>query len=216
MKKYIYCTFLILQSSVAVLSQSVRNKKVPTLYWSFQMPFQNCSNVVLNMDLVFVNCYDKPSNQAFQYAISNKTGNIIWQSNIPEQLSEPNTDEVSAYYGSKNNKVIALNKKSGKEIWRFDKIKGPVCSAPAISGNLLFFGTHDKEWCVVDTKNGKAIESKTMKSGICCSPSSNEKYVFFTDWGGKLHRQTTQNLTDSIIYQTFASSHVAPLIIDYD
>lgn len=188
-------------------------KKAPKLLWTFEMPYQNCSNVIIADNNLLVNCYDNQIKKGFQYAVDKKAGKQIWSQNIPEQLSTPTIKSKIAYYGSKDNKVLALNINNGFEIWRFVDISGPVCLSPSIGNNQLFFGTHSKEWCIVNSKDGKLIKKDNLQNGVCCFPSMDNENVYFTDWDGKLHKQSVLTLDDSVIYQTTMSSHVAPTIV---
>lgn len=210
MKIYFLTIIFLIQISTIGFSQSER--KSPMLLWNYKMPYLSCSNVVVSHNKLYVNCFDKESKRGMQYAIDKNNGNVIWESHIDEQLSAPLINRNYAYFGSKNNKVIALDTSTGKEIWQFNDITGAVCFPPALINNRLYFGTHTNEWCIINPNDGKVVEINKIGNGICCRPTTNNQSVFYTDWDGKLHRFNTITLTDSVIYKTNASSHVAPEI----
>jgi len=137
---------------------------------------------------------------------------VIWERQIEEQLSTPLVSGNLAFYGSKNNKVIALNAQNGQESWQFSNISGAVCTPPVLVNDQLYFGTHTKEWCSINATTGKLILNHKIGNGICCEPTLDKKSVFYTDWDGKLHRFNTTHSTDSVIYRTTTSSHVAPVV----
>ena len=187
---------------------------IPQQKWEFEMPANNCSDPIIIGDILLVNAYDNENKKGYQFALDKNTGKQIWRNNISEQLSTPTVKGNITLYGSKSNMTIALDLKNGNEIWRYTDISGMTCVAPAIIDNRAYFGTHGKEWCIVDINNGSLIKKQTVENGICCFPSWDNKHVYFTDWSGNLHKQNIFSLTDSIIYRTDKSSHVAPTIIN--
>jgi outer membrane protein assembly factor BamB len=186
----------------------------PQQKWEFEMPAHSCSSPLIIGDIILVNSYDKENNKGYQFALDKTTGKQIWRNNTPEQLSTPTVTGDKALYGSKNNLTIALNVKTGSEIWRYTDISDMTCTPPAIVNDRACFGNHGGEWCIVDVSNGNLIKKQMIGSGICCFPSWNNKYVYFTDWAGNLHKQDIFSLTDTVIYRTDKSSHVAPTIIN--
>ena len=188
---------------------------LPQQKWEFEMPANNCSDPIIIGDKILVNAYDKENNKGYQFALDKNTGKQIWHNTIPEQLSTPTVKGDRVLCGSKSNMTIALDLKTGNEIWRYTDISGMTCVAPAIIDDKAFFGTHGGEWCIVDIDNGSLIKKQPLETGICCFPSWDNRHVYFTDWAGNLHQQDSFSLTEtSIIYQSGKSSHVAPTIID--
>ena len=188
---------------------------IPKQKWEFEMPANNCSDPIIIGDIILVNAYNKENNKGWQFALDKNTGKEIWRNDISEQLSTPTVKGDKALYGSKSNMTIALNLKTGKEIWRYTDISGMTCVAPAIIDDRVYFGNHGKEWCIVDIHNGSLIKKQMVEAGICCFPSWDNKYVYFTDWAGNLHKQDIFSLTETfIMYRTDKSSHVAPTIIN--
>lgn len=184
----------------------------PQQKWEFEMSATNCSEPIIVGDKILVNAYDKENNKGYQFALDKNTGKQIWRNNIPEQLSTPTVTGNKLLYGSKSKLTIALDLNNGNEIWRYTDISGMTCFAPAIVNGRAYFGTHGKEWCIVDINTGSLIKKQTNENGICCSPSWDDKHVYFTDWDGNLHKQDIFSLTDTVIYRTDKSSHVAPTI----
>jgi outer membrane protein assembly factor BamB len=187
---------------------------MPQQKWEFEMPAKNCSGTIIIGDKILVNAYDKENNKGYQFALDKNTGKLIWRNNIPEQLSTPTVKGDIAICGSKSKLTIALDVNTGNEIWRYTDLSGMTCSPPAIIDDKAYFGNHGKEWCIVDIQTGNLIKKQMVEKGICCFPSWDNKHVYFTDWAGNLHQQDIFSLTDSIIYRTDKSSHVAPTIID--
>jgi outer membrane protein assembly factor BamB len=183
--------------------------------WKFQMPYGGTTPTVCE-DKVFVGCYgtdeNSKSQRGCQYALDKLTGKVIWQKQINEQLSSPAIYKGTAFYGSKKNKVLALDIHDGNQLWLYDDLKGPVCSSPVPVGNKLFFGTHGKEWCVLDCQNGSLIKKLNLNNGICCYPSYDKDKIYFVDWDGKLHAFGIKMLNDSVLYQSGKGVHIAPTL----
>jgi outer membrane protein assembly factor BamB len=185
--------------------------------WKFQMPYEGTALTVCE-DKVFVGCYgydaNSKSQQGCQYALDKLTGKIIWQKQINEQLSSPAIYKGVAFYGSKKNKVIALDIHDGNNLWHYDDLKGPVCSPPVPVDNKLFFGNHGKEWCVLDCRDGHLIKKLNTNNGICCYPSYDQDKIYFVEWDGKLHSFDVETLTDTVFYQFDGSGKTAPNMND--
>ena len=192
-------------------------KEFHKVKWKFQMPYKGTAPTICQ-DKVFVGCYGADANskswQGFQYALDKFTGKIIWQKQINEQLSSPAIYKGIAFYGSKKNRVIALDIQDGNQIWSYDDLKGPVCSPPVPVDNKLFFGNHGKEWCVLDYRDGRLIKKLDLNSGMCCYPSYEKDKIYFVEWDGKIHAFDATTLNDSVLYQFDRGNDTAPNMND--
>ena len=190
-------------------------QSLPTIIWKYPLPSKAISLTIAN-DCIFTGCYDynkeNETEKGYQFALDKKTGNPVWIKEINEQLSSPILYKGIAFYGSKKNKVIALRSDNGNLLWSYNDLRGPVCPPPVIVNNKIFFGTHSKEWCVLERQTGQVITKRYIDNGICCYPSYDQDKIYFVDWGGNLHAFTIENLKDSILYKSNKGAHIAPTL----
>ena len=76
------------------------------------------------------------------YAMNAETGSLYWKYPtdipIPSRITEPPcVGEDLIYFGSGDGKLMAVRKKDGVLVWTF-ATKGPISSAPVLSGDTLF------------------------------------------------------------------------------
>ncbi len=72
--------------------------------------------------------------------------------------------------GSRDRKVYALDRKTGKEKWSF-VTEGMVDSSPVVVGNRVYVGclSSGAEFYVLDLASGRKVQELTMDSAVCGS-----------------------------------------------
>jgi outer membrane protein assembly factor BamB len=96
-------------------------------------------------------------------SVSLKTGNVDWKlAGDDEKLplgsinASPAVTEEAVFLGAQENKVVRVDRKSGKVDWVFP-VRGAVESSPVLVGDRLFFGASDGVVYGVDAKTGKEV-----------------------------------------------------------
>ena len=142
------------------------------------------------------------SRDGYLYALSAKSGKEIWKYKMGEDLknkdyqdywdyylSSPNIYNGNIYVGSGDGFLYAFNCDTKKNIWKFNA-NSRIRSTPAISGQLVVFGTMDGHLIAVDIKNGMrkwtfAVDGASFhfddrsndRTSIFCSPSISDGIV---------------------------------------
>ncbi|WP_111594086.1 outer membrane protein assembly factor BamB family protein [Chitinophaga dinghuensis] len=71
-------------------------------------------------------------------------------------LSSPATDSAHVFFGSSDSCIYAVNRKSGKQVWKY-KTNGPVHGGVAYSNNMVVVGSWDTNVYALDAVSGKLI-----------------------------------------------------------
>jgi outer membrane protein assembly factor BamB len=107
-------------------------------------------------------------------AINWKKGEILWHFEAPRAkqpfyASAAVTDNL-VITGSRDKRVYALDRKSGKETWSF-AAKKKVDSSPVVAGRRVYVGSSDGNLYVLDLASGSALKSFALGKDITASPA---------------------------------------------
>jgi glucose dehydrogenase len=138
-----------------------------------------CQNVSTKANSVNTNAQDWPnygndfSSQRFSTANQINTNNVknltlAWQHNsgvVASFQTTPIVQDGKMYFSLPFNHVVALNAKTGKELWRYkhDRRKdwkmccGPQNRGVAVSDGKVYIGTVDARLIALDANNGKKL-----------------------------------------------------------
>ena len=79
----------------------------------------------------------------------------------------------TVYVGSDDNKLYAINGKSGVKLWEFET-GGDVCSSPAIgSDGTVYVGSYDKKLYAINGKSGVKLWEFETGGGVPPPPPSD-------------------------------------------
>ena len=139
------------------------------------------------------------------YKINN--GNLLWKRDLtPDEEDEGHIPggiaygEGRIYISTGFAEAIALDSKTGKEIWRV-KISSPARAAPTIRGGRIFILTVDNRFFALNAKTGKKLWSYTEASesssllgsaspavgeGVVIVPFTNGNLIAFKVENGRL------------------------------
>ena len=71
--------------------------------------------------------------------------------------------------GSQDKSVYALDRKTGKQMWKFPT-RGRVESSPVVAGNRAYFGSSDGNLYVVDLASGAEVQKYRLGGDVKASP----------------------------------------------
>lgn len=91
------------------------------------------------------------------------------QSEYDYQTSAATVAGGTVYVGSADNKLYAIDEKSGQEKWHFET-KGIVRSIPAVAGGRVFIGSYDHNVYAVDAATGTLRWKFDAKQAVVSSP----------------------------------------------
>jgi len=104
----------------------------------------------------------------------NTKGKLQWQLKAGASvLGSPLVDGNVVYIGSSDNYYRAINLMTGKELWNFNGLTGPVVSQPVIHQNTLLFGAWDKHLYALNKQTGELLWKWSNGSSVInYSPAS--------------------------------------------
>lgn len=106
-----------------------------------------------------------------------KKGSILWtfaaKSRQQPFFSSPAATSKLVVVGSRDKHVYALERETGKMLWRF-QTRNKVDSSPVIVGERVFVGSHDGNLYVLDLDKGAELQRFHLGSGIPASPAVAE------------------------------------------
>ncbi len=107
-------------------------------------------------------------------AINWKKGDIVWRFEAPRAkqpfyASAAATDDL-IIVGSRDKRVYALHRKSGKEAWSFST-KRKVDSSPVVAGRRVYVGSSDGNLYVLDLADGTERQHFALGRDITAAPA---------------------------------------------
>ena len=160
------------------------------------------------------------------YALDSKTGKLVWKKFLDAEVihSSPAFYKGMVFIGTEGSgrsnvlpsHLFALDVETGNVIWKFqvDFISGKanlVHGTPAISNDVVYFGSENGYFYALAYDNGKLILKKKISSGdkflvgVSAPPTLSEGKIFVTTWEGKLF--SLEQKTGEIAWQkTFDES----------
>ncbi len=126
---------------------------------------------------------ERLSDKGWAYAVLVE-GKILWQKDLPDMAIQPTIYlpvEGVIIYTIKTGEIVALDTKSGDEVWQAKAGKGFMSPVYLISG----FGaakvagvTKDGQFFVRDAKTGKEILGKKVEDGFSASPVVDDDTIY--------------------------------------
>jgi outer membrane protein assembly factor BamB len=103
-----------------------------------------------------------------------KKGEVLWRFEAPKAkqpfyASTAATDNL-VIVGSRDKRVYALNRKSGKQAWSF-ATKKKVDSSPVVAGQRVFVGSSDGNLYVLDLASGSELKRIPLDKEITAAPA---------------------------------------------
>ena len=87
----------------------------------------------------------------------------------PFYASAALTDKL-AVTGSRDKRVYALDRATGKEAWSF-ATDGKVDSSPVVAGGRVYVGSHDGNLYVLELASGKEVQRVKLDGPVSASPA---------------------------------------------
>jgi len=115
-----------------------------------------------------------------------KKGKYLWQTRAGLLASEPVLDDGSVFVAARLKHVDRYDMLDGKRIWRFD-LDSQIHTTPAISGNILAFGSDSGTIYGLKKSSGEKIWQQKLDSPIFASPVIAGDRVFFASLHGTIY-----------------------------
>jgi outer membrane protein assembly factor BamB len=77
--------------------------------------------------------------------------------------------ETLVIFGCDNDRVYALRRDTGREVWQF-KTQGMVESSPVVVDHTVYFGSRDRHVYAVDMESGHEVGKWQADSWITADP----------------------------------------------
>jgi outer membrane protein assembly factor BamB len=85
-------------------------------------------------------------------------------------LTSPAVDEARVYFGSRDRRLRAVDRLSGKPVWQF-KTGGRVESSPLVFDDAVVFGSNDGRLYAVDKQDGREIWRLDLGENLATAPA---------------------------------------------
>lgn len=123
-------------------------------------------------------------------AVNWKKGEVLWRFEAPRAkqpfyASAAATDKL-IIIGSRDKRVYALDRKTGKEVWNF-ATKKKVDSSPVVAGPRVFVGSADGELYVLDLASGSERKRFALGKEITASPAIGENSLVIGTMDGVVY-----------------------------
>jgi outer membrane protein assembly factor BamB len=172
------------------------------LLWKFKTAGEVSSSPAVEDDTV----YFLGGDGAF-YALDLKTGQQKWKyqagQDLPFEavkgdprtwdyfLSSPVLVDDGVFFGSGDGNLYALNRKTGKLMWKF-RTDGRVRASPAADGGVLYVGSFDRQFYAIESQTGNLKWRVQVGGPIQSSPAVGDGLVYFGARDGYLHAVDAQ------------------------
>jgi len=134
--------------------------------WNLALPGQAAATAAVAGDFAY---FGTMTNDVV--AVNLKAKKLGWQF-TPERRAQPFYSSAAVtdsliLAGSRDKKVYALDRKTGKEVWSFGT-EGMVDASPVVIGDRVYVGCQSNtgEFYVLDLKTGKKLQEVTLDSAI--------------------------------------------------
>jgi outer membrane protein assembly factor BamB len=97
---------------------------------------------------------------AFFYALNANTGTLVWKFDAEQSwvMASANLQGNTVFFSTSDSySFIAVNKQSGKELYRI-KANGYIYNKPAIANNVVYFGDFTGQLFAIDITRGKQLD----------------------------------------------------------
>jgi outer membrane protein assembly factor BamB len=136
-------------------------------------------------------------------SIDPKTGKILNSKHTPYNFKSASTPVIIDEYlivGTGDKGLVAFNKTSFEEVWRFET--GPalfmtipyarpvvrsVDTSPVISGDVVYFGASDGWFYGLDSRTGKEFWKIELGAPVFTSPAVSGNMIFIADFSGNIY-----------------------------
>jgi outer membrane protein assembly factor BamB len=94
----------------------------------------------------------------------------VYEDDDAQFLTCPSVDEARVYVGSRDKHVHAVDRLSGKPVWKF-KTGGRVESAPLVFEDAVVFGSHDGRLYALNKSDGREIWRLDLGENLTNAPA---------------------------------------------
>ena len=111
----------------------------------------------------------------------------MWNLTFDDEIwSSPAYWNRTAYFGSNDGKLHAVDVSRGKEIWNHSR-GWPIYSSPVVCQKRVYFGCDDGNLYCINAENGSFVWSFSTGGGVYSSPIVAEGLVFFGSVDGSFY-----------------------------
>ena len=105
------------------------------------------------------------------------------------------------YVASNNGLVMALDKNTGKTIWK-ENLDKPVSGGVGVGSGTVLVGTSDGEVLQLNAADGRLIWSVTVHGEVLSAPQTNGQIVLVQSYDGRLQGLDAENGSELWVYDS--------------
>lgn len=148
--------------------------------------------------------------------LDSETGKRKWMFNTGDDtdVSAVLTDDV-AYVAAEeaSPQLFAIDRKTGKELWRFTNRRGWY-STPALVGDRLYIGGNDGIFYCINRLDGTQVWEYKAEAAIWCSPAVVDGKVLFGSYANNLYILSADSGAELQRIDLGGRVHSAPVVLD--
>ncbi|WP_372370075.1 PQQ-binding-like beta-propeller repeat protein [Candidatus Uabimicrobium sp. HlEnr_7] len=137
--------------------------------------------------------------------------NIKWRTQIQKYATASIIHRGLIFFAAQK-KCYALDLKTGKKKWVFDKVWSDVYATPVASEETVYFASRDAHIYALDIKTGHLKGKYNSKGGIDSSPVIVGNMIYFGSTDKNVHALNKDTLKPVWKFATKGSIHAAPAI----
>jgi len=127
--------------------------------------------------------------------------------------SSPTIVDQTVFFGSRDEKLYAIDSTDGTEVWAFST-DGPVVSSPAVVDGTVYVGSRDENLYAVDANDGTEVWSFETDGPIVSSPTAIDGTVFFGSDDGNVYALDAADGTEIWRVETGDNVFSSPTVVD--
>jgi outer membrane protein assembly factor BamB len=156
------CAPLEQRDALSAVGRGEVGTPVLALRWRFELadlaedpkPQEFSSPAILESERPDVDRLFVGSHEGTFYALSAKSGQVVWKRKLGSVSSRPVLGPDLLYVGTDDGHLVALDPMDGGEKWRY-ATRGPILEPPVLSGDLVILSNEADQVYALDQASGK-------------------------------------------------------------
>lgn len=169
--------------------------------WNIDPPERGSyESPVIDAGVLYLACGN--SNMA---AVDLDTGKVLWSTYVVPKdygtrsgaahakytITSPAVGGGLIYFGSQDDKVYALNRATGKQVWMYP-VGADIAASPVLAGDVLYVGSYAPWLCALDAQTGQLLWQCGLTEGVeWAAPVTDGTTVYVASPSGHVHAVDT-------------------------
>src|SRR5579884_383616 len=173
------------------------------------------SAATVSNGIVYINANSSTSHNGYMYALSVKTGTVLWKAFIGSYDfgCAPTVANGVVYMGSFDDNLYAFNARTGQVLWKAPTT-GRIGSSPTLVGGIIYVGSDDGSLYAFDASDGTKLWSHATGSTIFSSSAVANGVVYVGSNDHKLYALDAETGTPRWTFTTGDQVISSPTVVN--